>query len=93
MGLAKNIVYKNIFVNNVTFPIYVTQKSVVSYWSVDDAAYLGPAFSYFDQSQSPPPLSNISVNIDGLSFSNFVGTINWFHPGTHPSLSAPTRGY
>lgn len=28
MGLASNIVYKNIIVKNVTFPIYVTQKWV-----------------------------------------------------------------
>ncbi|KAJ6487628.1 pectin lyase-like protein [Mycena sanguinolenta] len=70
MGLATNIVYKNILVKNVTFPIYVTQ-------------------NYFDQSQAPPPPSNISVDIKGMSFTNFAGTINAFHPGDGSCISDP----
>ncbi|KAJ6609046.1 pectin lyase fold/virulence factor [Mycena sp. CBHHK59/15] len=69
-GLASNIVYNNIVVKNVTFPIYVTQ-------------------NYYDQSQAPPPPSNTSVTIDGLSFSNFVGTINSRHPGDGSCISDP----
>ncbi|KAF7360116.1 Glycoside hydrolase family 28 protein [Mycena venus] len=69
-GLATNIVYKNILVNNVTFPIYVTQ-------------------NYFDQSQAPPPPSNTSVNIKGMSFTNFAGTINSLRPGDGSCISDP----
>ncbi|KAJ7697641.1 pectin lyase fold/virulence factor [Mycena rosella] len=70
VGLAKNIVFKNLLVNNVTFPIYVTQ-------------------NYFDQSQAPPSPSNISVTIDGLSFSNVAGTINSLRPGDGSCISDP----
>ncbi|KAJ6557844.1 pectin lyase fold/virulence factor [Mycena capillaripes] len=70
VGLAKNIVFKNLLVNNVTFPIYVTQ-------------------NYFDQSQAPPPPSNTSVTIDGLSFSNVAGTINSLRPGDGSCISDP----
>ncbi|KAJ7735743.1 hypothetical protein B0H16DRAFT_1327045, partial [Mycena metata] len=45
--------------------------------------------NYFDQSQAPPPPSNTSVNIDGLSFTNFVGTINSLHPGDGSCISDP----
>ncbi|KAJ6478813.1 pectin lyase fold/virulence factor [Mycena vitilis] len=69
-GLASNIVFKNILVNNVTFPIYVTQ-------------------NYFDQSQPPPPPSNTSVKIEGMSFENFAGTINSQRPGDGSCISDP----
>ncbi|KAJ7449045.1 pectin lyase-like protein [Mycena galericulata] len=74
VGLASNIVYKDIVINNVTFPIYVTQ-------------------NYYDQSQAPPPPSNTSVTIDGLSFSNFVGTINSLRPGDGSCISDPCWYY
>ncbi|KAJ7837295.1 pectin lyase fold/virulence factor [Mycena leptocephala] len=70
MGLATNIVFKNILVNNVTFPIYVTQ-------------------NYFDQSQAPPPPSNIYVKIEGISFTNVAGTINSLRPGDGSCISDP----
>ncbi|KAJ7269534.1 pectin lyase fold/virulence factor [Mycena rebaudengoi] len=70
VGLASNIVFKNIFVKNVTFPIYVTQ-------------------NYFDQSQAPPPPSTTSVTIQGMSFTNFIGTINSHHPGDGSCISDP----
>ncbi|KAJ7634464.1 pectin lyase fold/virulence factor [Roridomyces roridus] len=73
-GLASNIVYRNIIVENVTFPIYVTQ-------------------NYFDQSQPPPPPSNTSVEIDGMSFSNFAGTINSQNPGDGSCISDPCWYY
>ncbi|KAJ7193012.1 pectin lyase fold/virulence factor [Mycena pura] len=69
-GLATNIVYRNLFVNNVTFPVYVTQND-------------------FDQSQAPPPPSNMSVTIGSMSFSNIVGTINSFRPGDGSCISDP----
>ncbi|KAK7044916.1 glycoside hydrolase family 28 protein [Favolaschia claudopus] len=69
-GLARNIVYKNILVKNVTFPIYVTQ-------------------NYYDQSQSPPPPSNFSVKIEGMSFTNFAGTINSLRPDDGSCISDP----
>jgi hypothetical protein len=83
VGLASNIVFKNIFVKNVTFPIYVTQKWV---WvSLDPPFCKINVFhdhdSYFDQSQAPPPPSTTSVTIQGMSFTNFIGTINSHHPG------------
>lgn len=52
--------------------------------------------SYFDQSQAPPPLSNTSVTIKGMSFTNVAGTINSLRPGTcsrlgvEPSLMVST---
>ncbi|KAF7316077.1 Glycoside hydrolase family 28 protein [Mycena indigotica] len=70
IGIAKNIVYRNIGVKNVTFPIYVTQ-------------------NYYDQSQAPPPPSNTSVTIDGLSVSNVAGTINSRSPGDGSCISNP----
>ncbi|KAJ7060913.1 pectin lyase fold/virulence factor [Mycena amicta] len=70
VGLATNIVYRNLVVKNVTFPIFVTQ-------------------NYFDQSQAPPPPSNTSVTIDGLSVSNVVGTINSRRPGDGSCISDP----
>ncbi|KAF8169846.1 pectin lyase fold/virulence factor [Mycena galopus ATCC 62051] len=74
MGLASNIVYKNIVVNNITFPIYITQ-------------------NYYDQSQAPPPPSNLSVDIQGMSFSNFVGTINSLRPGDASCITDPCWYY
>ncbi|KAJ7185899.1 pectin lyase fold/virulence factor [Mycena filopes] len=70
VGLASNIVYRNIVVKNVTFPIFVTQ-------------------NYFDQSQAAPPPSNTSVSIEGMSFQNFVGTINSLKPGDGSCISNP----
>ncbi|CAK5263543.1 unnamed protein product [Mycena citricolor] len=69
-GRASNIVYRNVVVRNITFPIYVTQ-------------------NYFDQSQSPPPPSNLSVQIDGLTFQDFAGTINSLNPGDGSCISDP----
>ncbi|KAF7326071.1 Glycoside hydrolase family 28 protein [Mycena kentingensis (nom. inval.)] len=73
VGLATNIVYRNIAVENVTFPVYITQKCVF----------------YFDQSQAPPPPSNLSVTIDGLSISGMSGTINSMNPGDGSCISDP----
>lgn len=52
-----------------------------------------PSCSYYDQNVSPPPPSNTSVTIDGLSFTGFAGTINSKHPGDGSCISDPCWYY
>ncbi|CAK5278448.1 unnamed protein product [Mycena citricolor] len=69
-GRASNIVYRNVVVRNITFPIYVTQKSVPATWLATPAVHL-------------------SVQIDGLTFQDFAGTINSLNPGDGSCISDP----
>jgi hypothetical protein len=78
-GITKNITWSNIKTYNVTFPIFVTQ-SYVNQGS--------------NQTQSSPGAvmgrpNNSSVVMDGLTWTNFTGTINEYNPGDGSCVTNP----
>lgn len=78
-GLARNITWSNNRLYNVTFPIQVTQR-YSNQGSAQTQLYSGAT--------SGRP-NNSSVVLENITFANFTGSMNSFHPGDGSCVTDP----
>ncbi|KAH8080064.1 pectin lyase fold/virulence factor [Filobasidium floriforme] len=78
-GLVSNVTYENFRLNNVTFPIFVTQ----TYFNQ------GSQQSQIENGAVTGRPNNSSVILKDISFRNFAGNINYYDPGDRSCVSDP----